>query len=311
MAPSLTVALLGSKDVAKELGKKGTSSDITLYNTVQDGHAVTVVEPTQFPEKFAPLLMSLAMADRAILVVPSLTREIAEAVATLDLFDDRPIEVVLGSGVGQEEIQRAFKGTRLVHAPMAPLDLPRLREEIAGWSAPERPGPAMVRIDHAFPVKGVGAVALGVVRQGVLRAHEKLRLFPDSKVVEVRSIQVHDVDVTEATSGARVGVAIKGAEADELGRGRVLAPEGSLTTGSTLNGRAWTKCPYYRGPVGEGQQVNVLVGLQFVPASISALDGANLRLETDRPVVYAPGDPIYLADLSATTGPRIVGRATL
>ena len=310
MAKAVTVALLGTRDVAKELGKKGTSSDLTLYNTVHEGHALTLVEPTQFPEKFAPLLVSLSMADRALLVVPALSREIAEAAATLDLFD-RPILVVVGSGVGEDEIRRAFKGTRVADAPAVPLDLPHLREEMRGWEVPARDGPVRVRIDHAFPVKGVGSVALGVVQQGVLKAHDRLRLFPTSKTVEVRSIQVHDVDVPEATTGERVGVAVKGAEADELSRGQVLAPEGSLSTGSTLRASGWTKCPYYRGQAGAGQQVNVLVGLQFVPASVTELSGESVTLETDRPVAYAPKDRIYLADLSAPTGPRIVGRATL
>ena len=50
MPGAVTVALVGGRDVAKDLGKKGTSSDITLYNAVRDGHALTVVEPTQFPE---------------------------------------------------------------------------------------------------------------------------------------------------------------------------------------------------------------------------------------------------------------------
>lgn len=310
MARSVTVAVLGSREVGKELGKKGTSSDITLYNAVRDEHALTAVEPTQFPEKFAPLLVSLAMADRALLVVPSLSREIAEAVAAADLFD-APVEVALGPEVGPEEIKRAFKGTRLAEARMVPLDLPKLREEVEGWSAEPRDGPVRVPLDHSFPVKGVGAVALGVVRQGTLKAHDKLRLYPSPKTVEVRSVQVHDVDVAEAVTGQRVGMALKGVEADELGRGQVLAPDGSLGVSQTLTGTAWTKCPYYRGNPGPGQQVNVLVGLQFVPASVTALSGGTIALETDRPVAFAPKDRVFVSDLSAPTGPRIVGRATL
>ncbi|MCI4361477.1 MAG: hypothetical protein L3J91_07200, partial [Thermoplasmata archaeon] len=84
-------------------------------------------------------------------------------------------------------------------------DAAHLRTEIDGWSAADRPGTVQVPIDHAFPVKGVGAVALGVVRRGSLTAHEKLRLFPTPKLVEIRSIQVHDVDVRAARTGERVG----------------------------------------------------------------------------------------------------------
>ncbi len=54
MADAVTVAVVGAPGVATELGKKGSSSDVTLYNSVHDGHAVTIVEPTQFPERLPP-----------------------------------------------------------------------------------------------------------------------------------------------------------------------------------------------------------------------------------------------------------------
>ncbi|MCI4317750.1 MAG: hypothetical protein L3J96_04365 [Thermoplasmata archaeon] len=310
MGQAITVALLGAKETGKELGKKGTSSDITLYNSVRDGHALTAIEPTQFPEKFPPLLYAIAMADRGVLVIPGLSKEIAETVATIELWD-RPVNVVLGPGVGAEELRRAFKGTGLAAAPMVPLDYPKLRAEVESWTVPPRDGPVKVRIDHAFPVKGVGAVALGVVQQGVLKAHDKLRLFPEEKTVEVRSIQVHDIDVREATTGERVGIAMKGVEADEISRGQTLAPEGALTVEPTLTGSSFVRSPYYRGKPGPGQQLNVMVGLQFVPAGITALDDGTIELSSDRPIAYSPGESIFLADLSVTSGPRIVGRATL
>lgn len=310
MGGSISVALVGSNEVAKELGKKGTSSDITLFNAVRDGHAATVVEATQFPEKLPPLLYALGMADRALLVVPALSREVAEAAAALDLFD-LPVELVLGAGAGEEEVRRAFKGTRLESAPSRPLDLPALRASLDAWTGAARDGPVTVPIDHTFPVKGVGTVALGVVRRGTLRQHERLRLYPLEKEVEVRSIQVHDVDVKAAECGERVGVALKGVDAEEVERGHTLAPPGSLATATRLDGEGLRRCRYYRGKLLVGNQVNVLVGLQFVPASVAEVSEERLVLEADRPVARTPGDPVYVADLSVPAGPRIVGRATL
>ncbi len=163
MTTGVTVAVVGAENVAKELGKKGTASDLTLYNTVRDGHATTLVEPTQFPEKFTPLISALSMADRCLLVVNELTRPVAETIATVDVVEV-PTTVVLGPGVGEGELVRALKGSRLEHAERSPLDLPHLRELIDGWTAPVIDGPVLAVIDHAFPVKGVGSVALGVVR---------------------------------------------------------------------------------------------------------------------------------------------------
>ncbi|MFZ0891742.1 MAG: EF-Tu/IF-2/RF-3 family GTPase [Thermoplasmata archaeon] len=310
MADSVTVAVVGGKDVARELGKKGTTSDLTLFNAVRDGHATTIVEPTQYPEKFAPLLYSLAMADQILFTIPSLSREIAETAATVDLFAT-PVTIALGPGVGAEEIRRAFKGTRLVDAPFVPLEPPKLRELVEGWTAASIDGPVRVPIDHAFPVKGVGAVALGVVRRGTLRAHEKLRLYPTEKVVEVRSVQVHDVDVPAASAGERVGVALKGVEADELERGQQLAPEGSLTVGTEFPGKEFVACRYYRGDFGPGAGWQLLAGLSFVPVQIGPRSGDQIALTSDRPTAFASQDRGFIADLSATTGPRIVGRLTL
>lgn len=310
MTTGVTVAVVGAPGIAKELGKKGTESDLTLYHTVRDEHAVTLVEPTQFPEKFLPLVAALAMADRVLLVVNELTRPVAETIATVDVVDV-PTTVVLGSSVGAEELSRALKGGRLETADRRSLDLPELRTLVDGWTAPVRDGPVLVPIDHAFPVKGVGAVALGVVRRGTLHSHDALKLWPTPRTVEVRSIQVHDIDRKEAACGERVGVALRGVEADELARGQTLAPEGTMREGPGLSGGSFVRCRYYRGDLRAGAQLHVVVGLGSAPASLDELTPTRLTVTADRPLAYEPGDPAYLIDLSVPTGPRIVGRFTL
>jgi len=308
MSASVTVAVVGAPDIAKELGKKGTASDLTLFNTVHDELAVTLVEPTQFPEKFPPLLTALAMADRCLLVLTELSRAVAETIATVELTEV-PTVAVLGPAVGEAEVVRAFKGGRLASAPRVSLDLPKLRELVESWTALPSEGSVRVPIDHSFPVKGVGAVALGVVRRGTLRAHDRLRLYPTAKLVEVRSLQVHDVERKEANTGERVGVALRGVEADELSRGQTLAPDGSLSAGTSIALGPLERCRYYRGDAGPGAQLHLSLGLQVVPAVLDALEPGRTRVTTDRPVVFAPNDPAYLIDLSVPVGPRLLGRA--
>jgi selenocysteine-specific translation elongation factor len=303
----VTVAVVGASDIAKELGKKGTASDLTLFNAVRDEHAVTLVEPTQFPEKFPPLVTALSMGDRCLLVIPELNRSVAETIATVDVVEI-PTTVVLGTGVGDEELARALKGSRLERAERRPLDLPQLRSLVDGWTVPVVDGPTLVPIDHAFPVKGVGTVALGVVRRGTLRAHEELRLWPTEKTVEVRSIQVHDIDRKDAGCGERVGVALRGVEADELSRGQVLAPADALRAGPSVTGGPLSKCRYYRGDVRAGAQLHLMVGLQAVPASLDEVGASKVVMTADRPLAYVGGMPAYVLDLSVPSGPRIVGR---
>jgi selenocysteine-specific translation elongation factor len=307
---ALTVAVVGARGVAPELGKKSTESDLTLYHRAEDDHVLTIIEPTQYPEKFAPLLHALALSDRAILSVDALDRTVAECAATLDLVD-LPVEIRVGPAVGEEELRRALRGLRLAEAPILPRDLLALRDELGRISVPDAPGAVRVVIDHYFPVKGVGTVALGIVRRGTLRAHETLRLYPSAKSVEIRSIQVHDVEVPTAASGTRVGAALKGVEVDELSRGQQLAPDGSLEVGELLRGSDGRRSKYYRGDLGEGARVHALVGAQFVPALITAFAEGTISLTTDRPVAWAPGETMLLADLNAGPGSRAIGRWTL
>ncbi len=310
MTSALTVAVVGSNGVAKELGKKGTASDLTLYNDVHEDRALTLVEPTQFPEKVAPLLNALAMADHCLLVVAELSRAVAEAIAVVELAS-LPVTIARGPAVGEAELARALKGSRLETAPRVSVDAPSLRASLEGLAGRVRDGPVRVALDHAFPVKGVGAVALGLVRQGTVRAHDRLRLWPTPKVVEVRSLQVHDLDRKEVGPGERVGVALRGVEADELERGQVLAPEGSLKTGTELAGGPLARCRYYRGDAGPGAQLHASVGLQVVPARLDEFGSSAVRFTTDRPVVYEGGETVYLLDLSVPAGPRILGATTL
>ncbi|MCW6167348.1 MAG: hypothetical protein LVQ64_02755, partial [Thermoplasmatales archaeon] len=228
------------------------------------------------------------MADRCLLIVEELTRSVAETMATVELFD-LPTTIATGAAVGTDELGRALRGSRLESALRVPLDVPQLRETVDAWRAPADSGPVAVPLDHVFPVKGVGTVALGVVRQ-------------------IRSIQVHDVDVKEAEAGERVGVALKGVEVDQVERGQILAPAGSLNAGADLVGERLLPCRYYKGDWGVGSRMSVAVGMQIVPMAVEERSGPHARIKTDRPVVYAAGQPAYLFDLNVGSGPRIVAR---
>jgi selenocysteine-specific translation elongation factor len=280
---------------------------VTLFNHVRAGHALTLVEPTQFPERFPPLLYAVAMGDRALFVVQGLSRDVAETATVLDLAD-RPVVLLRGDAVGEEELRRAFKGMRFAADPIGRYDGVHLRDELDRWEAPPPDGPTRVPLDHAFPVKGVGAVALGIVRGGALEAHARLRLYPTEREVEVRSIQVHDVDVPAAAPGDRVGVALKGVEAEELTRGQVLAPPGALAVATTVDGSDLARCTYYRGTLAAGAHLQLAVGLQVVPARVDEAGPDRVRITADRPVALEPASVAFLADLSATGGSRLVAR---
>ena len=53
-------------------------------------------------------------------------------------------------------------------------------------------GPCIIPIDHAFGVKGIGTVILGVIRQGTVKTYDQLNILPSGKSILVKSIQMHD-----------------------------------------------------------------------------------------------------------------------
>ena len=89
-------------------------------------------------------------------------------------------------------------------------------------------GPFSMYIDRTYSVTGVGAVASGTVRTGIVEAGDELLLgpFPDGsfREVEVRSIEMHYHRVDRATAGRIVGIALKGVREPEIERGMVLLP---------------------------------------------------------------------------------------
>ena len=48
-----------------------------------------------------------------------------------------------------------------------------------------------------------------------MKTYDQLKIVPSGKDILVKSIQMHDVPVNESKSPARVGLAIKGVNADE------------------------------------------------------------------------------------------------
>jgi len=117
-----------------------------------------------------------------------------------------------------------------------------------------REGECIIPIDHTFNVKGVGTVVvLDAIKQGAVKAFDRLKILPSGKDILVKSIQMHDDPVTECKSPARVGLAIKGIDADHISRGDVLCSLGSLDLKVATDpiSAGFIKSPYYKGNLTE------------------------------------------------------------
>jgi selenocysteine-specific translation elongation factor len=152
-----------------------------------------------------------------------------------------------------------------------------------------------VPVDHAFNVKGVGVVVLGIVVNGSVVKHAKLKALPSSKIAEVRSIQKHDDEFETASLGDRVGFALKGVEVEDVDRGVVLTNDPAVKTSNKLQ-TTGSLVKYWQTPIKEGMVMHVGHWAQFITAKVEAAsEGGDFRkptltLSLDKPLVYRPGD---------------------
>ena len=140
-----------------------------------------------------------------------------------------------------------------------------------------------------------------------MKVHDNLKVYPTDKTAMVRSIQIHDNDFKEAKAGNRVGLALKGITTDELDRGMILS-NGELKVAKELEVEInWN--PFMQKTVKEGENYQIIVGLQSVSCNVEAVDGNKIKLSLQREIAYDVGDKLCLIDGSAKI--RILGVATL
>ena len=275
---NLTVAVIGPEGYAQDLGKKGTSSDITFYNLKKGDNTITFLEPARYPERLASLFFSVSMAARAILVVDEINAAFGECLIMLDCAGIREGILVLRNYITPEQIAPLIQGTVVSHYRLLPDDRMRIREElIAEIEVVKEPDQirdhGAVPVDHFFNVKGIGVVVLGEVIGGRICRHETLRIHPTKKTALVRSIQKHDDDAEYAIPGDRVGLALKGIETEDLDRGYVLSASTDITSSSLINGRA-NLVRYWPSPLKEGMVLHAGLWMQFIPARIAFVDNS-------------------------------------
>ena len=301
---NLTVAVIGPEGYALELGKKGTSSDITFYNLKKGKNTITFLEPTRYPERLASLFFSVSLASRAILVVDEINASFGECVIMLDCAGIRDGFLVLRNYITPEQVAPLIKGTVVEQYSAITDDRMKIRElltaEVEAMREPEQiKEHGVVPVDHFFNVKGIGVVVLGEVVGGRIARHENLRIHPTKKTAFVRSIQKHDDDAEYAIPGDRVGLALKGIETEDLDRGYVLSASSDITSSATINGRA-SLVRYWTSPLKEGMVLHAGLWMQFIPARVAFVDNSGdwkrpvITLRTESELVYHPGARLIL-----------------
>jgi len=86
-------------------------------------------------------------------------------------------------------------------------------------------------------MKGFGTVVTGTLVAGTIQREQELEVFPISRSVRVRGVQVHGDVSDSAFAGQRTALNVAGAGTDDLSRGMSLAPAGTFAATRSVDVR--------------------------------------------------------------------------
>lgn len=317
--PNLNIIIIGPADFGKEIGKKGTSTDITFYNLKKGDATLTLIEPSRYPEKLSSLYYAASLADMAVVVIDQITASLGECILELTCSQVKRGYLILRNYLEMGQIAPLIKGTVLEQYTVLPDDLNVLRETLltdaAALDEDTGANPGIVPIDHHFNVKGIGTVILGCVTAGTIHKHDQVTVHPLGKTIQIRSIQKHDDDVAEAYAGDRVGLALKGIEAEDLDRGYVLSAAPGIHSKCEVTG-AVQVIPYWPEPLKEQMVLYAGHWMQFLPCRIQKITqgadwrSAEITLSFEKELIYQSGSVAVLHYLEGEKL-RIVGTIRL
>ena len=302
---SINFTLLADESIAKEFGKKGTATDIAIYDRKESDSVKTWTIPTGFPEKIQPLFQAISMGEYVLFHVAKLDKFTGEQIVALDSLKKTQGLLCHSFDVDRNKLLLMIKGTVLEQYKL--VESTDLKKEADLLQPVSKEGNVKIVIDHCFDVKGVGTVILGKVTQGKLKTYDNLKLLPKGSDVLIKSIQMHDDPVDEAISPARVGLSVKGITPDDVQRGDILCQSDSLISSQEIT-IDYHQSAFYKGDLAENQMYLVNIDLQIRPAKILSLNP--MKLSLGKPAVFEKNDICVVLKPESQTI-RIVGSGNI
>jgi len=286
-----------SGELLSLLGKKGTMTDIQFSNRKEGDTFYAFLEPRE--DKLSAKCQIIQTMDIAILCINQITPEVGETILILDAMKKNLGVMILSDTVDKEMLSKITKDTVVSGYGEVGRDFNQIIEALNSFEITRNDSlKKVIEVDQFFNVKGVGTVILGFVKQGTINKFDKLKMLPGGKEIVVRSIQMHDKDFDSANDGCRVGLALKGVEAEEFTKGTLLCEEGTAELATEVK-IEFEKNKFFSGAVEAGKIFHVSHGMQFPPLAIKSIDGNKIVLESKGKVVIRKNQRVILIDLNA------------
>ncbi len=293
-----------SRDLAKDLGKKENDSDLEFYHRAYNDVALTFICPPGFPEKVGPLLQALHLSNCVVLYVDKIDAILGEVILAIDASEIKQGFVVFDPIVDEEMFQKISENTCVKGFERIEKD--EILEKVSSMKPVKVEGNTVIDLDAMFDVKSVGTVALGFVAGGEIEQFQKLKAFPKNEEVLVKSIQKQDKVFKRAEFNERVGLALKGINAEGFSRGMVLTNDESFK-GLNEFEIDFEKNSFYKKELTEGLGLHIQCRLQTAGCQIESLNP--LKITTGKSIAARSDEKIILIDINAN--PRIIGRGKI
>lgn len=325
----LVKALTGTDtDRLKEEKERGISIELGFaYLKLPGGQDAGIIDVPGHERFIKNMLAGVGGIDMVLLVIAAdegvmpQTREHLEIIQLLqvdrgavvltkkDLVDEEWLDMV------REEVSEFLQGTVLEKAPVLAVSamtgegldelLQVIDKLVAGVENRKFTGPPRLPVDRVFTVTGFGTVVTGTLLSGRLNVGDNLQVYPGDSVHRVRNLQVHGQKVNTAESGQRVAVNLTGVETEEISRGNVLAPPGTLRPAHRLDTRLQLLDSAPRA-LKHRARVRVYLGTAEILGRVVLLDQEELlpgseayvQLQLEAPVAVARGDHFVIRSYS-------------
>lgn len=314
----ISIGVFGTDREAKaefesSVAKKSEAEGISVFTRTEGGRRYSLLDTDDFPDRIQGYARIASICDHALYFFPrsgKLTPPDGELAVLLESFKVPGTLEVLDGSATKEVASASLKGTSV---STFPIDVRRLWDSAIDLanSMPRtdfQEKGTLVYVDRVFTVKGVGTVALGFVLSGGVKVHDQLRPVPGAAGarVDVKGIQVNDVDFDSAGRGIRVGLSLRGMEPSDLEKSHWL-DDGTYELTATPK-LELSRSRFYRQEVAD-RDLHLQVPGELVPAHLSP-SGSDFSAQLPWQVPVWKGMRTCVVDLNGGSQ-RIAGGATV
>lgn len=245
-------------DKTKEEKRRGMSINLGFaYLDLPNGQRVGIVDVPGHEKFIKNMLAGATGLDLVLLVIDAnegimpQTREHIDILTLLGIKDFLIVLTKVDSveeellEIVKEDIASQLADTPLAQSPLILVDslsgtgITDLTTEITilcdQYTPQNASGSPRLNIDRAFSLKGFGTIVTGTLLEGAISTGDELIIYPEKIKARVRSIQVHEEEVTNVQPGTRTAINLTNISLADVSRGRVLTFEDNVTVTWMIN----------------------------------------------------------------------------